>query len=443
MSLRNYFQGKRIAVIGLGWNGEMIADIRYLVKAGALVSLYDLASERRAAVHMAFLRSAGLAAYEYGRIPLEDVLDMDLVILSHEYPKDSSFLKEVREKKIPVEYSETLFFKLSPPVTLVGVFGACGKSTLISMLSPMLETACATLKEQAVYVIDSESENGALAHLRKIKSSDIVIVRMESSLMRDLHAMRISPHVAIFTTVPPLGSYSETPFEILQYQTYNNFIVAPDHVIDATYAHKFQPKAKMFRTKTGILPSDWPIKGRGLHDRDNAALALQAARIFKVSDEMARNVLEKWRPIKGRLELVKKVKNAEFYNDTAAVSPSATIVGIKSLALEKNIILIFGGAQVGREGGADFRELYSFIPRHVHMLISVPGSGTLRERPALRTLHDIEVRSAPSIEEAVRLALENAKKGDKVLFSPGFEAGGFDRTRQERGERFVKAVRGL
>jgi hypothetical protein len=42
---------------------------------------------------------------------------MDLIILSHEYPRESSFLKNAKEKNIPIEYPETLFFKLAPPVT--------------------------------------------------------------------------------------------------------------------------------------------------------------------------------------------------------------------------------------------------------------------------------------------------------------------------------------
>jgi UDP-N-acetylmuramoylalanine-D-glutamate ligase len=51
--------------------------------------------------------------------------------------------------------------------------------------------------------------------------------------------------------------------------------------------------------------------------------------------------------------------------------------------------------------------------------------------------------SAPSIEAAVKLARVEAKSGDRILYSPAFAAAGLDRSRAERGERFVKAVRGL
>lgn len=440
MASRDYFLGKRVAIIGLGPHGEMMTDAKYLIKAGALVSVYDMKTEARVKSHIVFLRSLGLANYVCGSIPADDLLDMDLIILSHEYPRQSSFLSEAHDRGIPIEYPETLFFKLAPPVTVVGVMGARGKTTLISMLAPMLNAACAASKgEQECFVIDPESDNGILAHLKKLKSGDIVLARLIDDVMRELHSLRMSPHVAVFTTVPTKSAYDDSPFEILAYQTHNNYIVGSDEVIDATHRFGFQPKAKMLRTKTTIVPEDWKVNGRGRHDRDNVALALQTARLFKISDQAARGILESWKPLKGRLEPVKKVKGVEFYNDTASVEASSTEWAVESLSDRRNLVLIFGGADVG----ADYHGLYSILPRYAHSVVLLPGSGTLRERQKLERLDDIDIISVPSLEEATRVALERAHKGDKVLFSPGFAAGGFDSSRKERGERFVRAVRAL
>ncbi|MEN9524184.1 MAG: hypothetical protein RL536_253, partial [Candidatus Parcubacteria bacterium] len=272
MATRDYFKGKRIAVIGIGAHAEMVEDVKYLIKAGAWVSIYDLKSEARLKNHLIFLRSVGLANYVCGSIPADDLLDMDLVILSHEYPRDSSFLKEVQAQKIPIEYPETLFFKLAPPVTLVGVIGACGKSTVISILAPLLREACKKYETQNLFVMDPESEDGILSHLKKIKSGDIVLIRIVDMILLELASMRISPHVAIFTSIPAKNSYLNSPFDILAYQTYNNFIVASDEVIDTTRLMKFQPRAKMLRTKATLIPADWGFMGQGSHDRHNAAL---------------------------------------------------------------------------------------------------------------------------------------------------------------------------
>ena len=445
MASRDYFKNKRIAVIGLGPHGEMVEDVKFLIKAGALVSIYDLKSEARLKNYLVFLRSIGLANFVCGSIPGDDLLDMDLIILSHEYTRESDFLKNVitqnntKNKIIPIEYPETLFFKQAPPVTVIGVIGSCGKATIISMLSPMLEIACSSLDNQNFYILDPESSEGIIARLQKVKSGDIILLRIIEPMMKELYNIRISPHIAICTTFPTKYSYGFSPFELLNYQTYNNFIIASDEVIDATHTQKVQPKAKMLRTKASLIPTDWQFLGKGAHDIDNAALAFQTAKLFKVSDDDVKRVLSFWKPLKGRLEFIKRVKNVDFYNDTASISPFSTETAIKTIGDGRNIVLIFGGAK----GKGDYTSLYNSFSKNVHTVILLSGSGTLKERLVISKLHDVQICSALSIDEAVHMALENAKKGDKVLFSPGFDAIGIDGSRKERGERFVKAVRGI
>ncbi|MFA6432670.1 MAG: cyanophycin synthetase [Candidatus Paceibacterota bacterium] len=439
MASRDYFLGKRIAVIGIGPHGEMLTDIKFLIKMNALVSVYDLRAEARISDHVASLKELGLADCLCGSVPPEDLLDMDLIILSHEYPRNSSFLAEARKQGIEIEYPETLFLKLAPPVTIVAVMGACGKATVVSMLAPMIEAASKEAEGPACYTIDPESDQGVLAHLRKIKNGDVAVMRIVEKMMGEIHALSWSPHVAIFTTVPPKNAFRESPFEILSYQTYNNYIIGTDQIIDAIRSSGVQSKAKMLRTKSSLVPDGWHAKDRNPYDRENAALALQAARIFKVSDDMAIAALSKWKPLKGRLEPVKKVKNIEFINDTASVSPQATVAGMTMLSNNRNLVVIVGGA----DSGGDYREMYAAVGHYAHTLVVLPGSGTLKEREALRRLDKIEVVSVPTIEEAVRSALDHANKGDRVLFSPAFDAGGMDGSRLERGERFVRAVRSL
>ncbi len=431
---KDYFKGKRIAVIGLGPHGEMIEDVKFLIKAGALVSVYDLRSEARLKNHLVFLRTIGLANYVCGSIPPEDLLDMDIIVLSHEYPRESSFLNIVKssEKPILVEYPETLFLKHSPPVFLVGIIGACGKSTLASMLKPLLELACKKNGDQNLFVIDQESDGGILNHLKKIKSGDIVLFSISATMMMEIYNLRISPHVAVFTSLPDENTYDESPFEILQYQTYNNYIVASDEIIDMTHSLKAQPKAKMLRTKVSV--TDFEFAG---HLREAFALAIQTASLFRIEKELALEILSKWKVPKGRIELVKKNKNLVFYNDSASVKPSSTLLAVKTLSKQRNLVLIMGGAK----GSGSYDLLYRSLPEYVHTVVLLPGSGTIKERHSIEKLVNLKVKSAPMIEEAVRVAVENANKGDIILFSPGFDFGGVDISRKDRGEKFIKAIR--
>ncbi len=440
---RDFFQGKRVAVVGLGPHGEMVTDVKHMIKSGAIVSVYDIKSEARLKNHLIFLRSLGLANYVCGNVPPDDLLDMDLIVLSHEYPRSSSFLKLAKEANVSIEYPETLFFRLAPPVTVIGVMGEFGKSTVISMLEPMLKRVSSQEDDQSFFTIDPETSNGVIAHLKRLKKGDLILIRVTSELMKELTMIRISPHVAVFTTVPGKFSYEKWPFEILSFQTYNNFIIAFNEVIDVARQYKELPRSKMLRTNVNLVPADLGFRLVGAHDKEDAALAIQAAKLFKVEDDDIVHILREWKPLRGRLEFVKKCKGLDFYNDTASIRPSSTIAAMKALPFKagdacKSVVLILGGAI----SGDDYRQLVASIPEFVHAVILLPGSGTMHERVLFNNMDNVEIFSAPSIEEAVRLSVEKGKKGDRVLFSPGFEPGG-DVSRKERGERFVRAIRAL
>lgn len=438
MRARDYFLGKRIAVIGMGPHGEMLSDIRFMVKANALVSVYDLRSEARLVEHLPALRSLGLANQVLGHIPADDLLDMDLILLSHDYPRESTFLEEPARQGIDIEYPESLFLKLAPPMTVIGVMGACGKSTVISMLSPLLEAACAKEGAQACFSIDPELHDGILSHLKKAKSGDLAIMRIVSRMMHEISSLRFSPQIAVFTSMP-MGRFVRSPFEIIGNQTYNNYVIGSDGIIDAVRTSGFQSKAKMIRTKGSNVPDNWLPHARTPYDKENAALALEVARIFKVPDDAAEPILYKWKPLKGHLEFVKKVNGVDFINDSSSTTPAAAMLSLQALSANRDIVAIFGGA----DHGADLSGFYPVLKERAHTAVILPGSGTLRERKAMLSLEGVHMLSAPSLEEAVRLALDSAKKGDKVLFSPAFEAGGADSSKKDRSERFVRAVRAL
>jgi UDP-N-acetylmuramoylalanine-D-glutamate ligase len=343
--------------------------------------------------------------------------------------------------KVPIEFPQTLLLKLAPPITVLGVMGSCGKSTVASMTYSILKKAFSSEENQAVYSLDPDAP-GSLSILKTLKKDDIIIARIPAPMAPAYHDARISPQVAVFTTfsswVPDF--MARTVSTILEFQTYNNFIIGSDIVIDQIREEVgIKPKAKMLRTRSASVPADWKIKYRGAYDRENVALALQVAELFKVPKDIVRDVLEAWTGLRGRLELVKKVQGIEFFNDSAAVSPTATLAGLRAVSENRNVTLIFGGAVTFES----YDELIDNISQYAASVILVPGSGTLNIRRDMAMIKDLPCFSTNSIEEAVKLAREHAGRGEAVLFSPGFEARGIDISRRERGDRFVKAVREL
>jgi len=511
MTSKEFFRTKKIAVVGLGPRFEMMADIKFLIKSDADVTVYDMRSEPSCKHVLAELIEAGLTKYAFGitsvvstkvneklaneKLAL-DLAATDLIILSPDMPASASFLAKARETsartdKPQIEYPQTLFLKLSPPITLIGVLGTCGKTTVAHMIHSILKKAFEEYKDQGIFYIDPEAA-GALVHLKKVRKGDLVVARITRTLIPAFEHARVSPHIAVFTTLSssrnslmiagdnsvsltatdstvsavsrshghPSDHPSSTIFNILEFQTYNNFIIGSDAVIDEIRENPvIEPKAKMLRTGAGIVPTDWQVRYRGSYDRDNVALAMRTAELFKISLETVRAAIEGWKGLKGRLELVKKVAGIEFYNNTAASTAPATFAALRTISDNKNVVLIMGGAMTSQSGGTSggaspetlilgesYIELIEHIPQYVSSVILIPGSGTMSLRRLIQNTSANErlpFRYAPTIEDAVRMARESARRGDKVLFSPTFDAYGVEKSRAERGEKFVKAVREL
>lgn len=420
MNYKTFFKGKRIAVVGLGSHGEMVADIKFLLKAGAEVAFFDMRSEARLSGAIDQLKEAGLSNFTFGCVPGEELSTHELIILSPEHSRKSHFLRQAQHADVQIEYPESLFLKLAIPFTMIGIMGEAGKSTVAHLLYSTLKQAFSNYDDQGLFFIDPDSPHGALTHLKKLKNGDVVLVRITDEMAPEYGSARVSPHVAVVTTIP---SNPKKILKILEHQTNNNFIVAPDAVIDTLKSQPaFYSKAKVLRTHNG-----------------NNSLVIQAAELFKVGQETALKVIEGFNGLKAHQELVKKIGNVEFYNDSASISPISTLFALQKLSQHKNAVLILGGAYTG----ADYSELIKKLPEYVHTVILIPGSGSLGIRQDLENLDDVEFHYVPTLEHAVKLAKEKARKGDRVIFSPGFEAIGIHTSRKERGEKFVKAVRGL
>ncbi len=437
----------------------MVDDISFLISLGATVTVYDMRSEPRVKHGLAELIEAGLQKYSFGTIPEDDLAGQDLIIVSPDVPIDASFFGKARKVGVRIEYPQTLFLKLAPSVTVVGVLGSCGKSTVAGMIFSVLKKAFTgknddasgskaatakslkakgTQKKQGLFYLDPATP-GAVLFLKRVKAGDIIVARIPEELVWAYEEARVSPHIAVYTTLS-FKKNVDSNFNILQFQTYNNFIVANDIIMDDIREKSDpKPKAKMMRTGAAIVPHEWNIRYRGSYDKENAALAIRVAELFKIPMTIVRGALERWNGLKGRLEPVKKVGGVDFLNDTASTGPIATLSALRTVSQNRNVVLILGGASTDES----YDELIDNLPQYASTVVLLPGSGTMKIRHELSMIQDIPCLYAHTIEESVTMARENARKGDKILFSPGFEACGTDESRVSRGERFVKAVRAL
>jgi UDP-N-acetylmuramoylalanine--D-glutamate ligase len=415
-SYKNFFKDKKVLVVGLGANCEAVADIVFLIKAGAHVSMIDMRSEARIEQSVKKIQAAGMVACEFGTMARSHVEDKDIILKALDIPNTVPCIDEALNQDIPVETSSTLFLKMAPPIILIGVFGACGKTTTSYLINKVLSPQFNEKDGQNFWYIDQQSSQSPLNVLKKIKKGDVVLTSIREEQYDAYMKARISPHVAVVTNF--------TDVKLLEFQTYNNFLIANDSTVDAIKESNINIKAKILRTNSAFLPSSWSIH-QPLHIKEDMALALRVAELFKIDFQDIQIHFETFKTLKGRLELCRN----NIYNDAASVCPHSTVAALKTIGGDRDVVLILGGGA----NNDDVYELFQVIPKHVAVLILIPGSGTMK-------LHQIDITSmyATTIGEAVLLVKEHAKKGHKLLFSPAFLP---QTTIRERSEQFVKALK--
>lgn len=436
MDTRAYFSGKKITVMGLGLLGRGVGDARFLAEQGAELIVTDLKSAEELASSVAMLSGFPNVTLILGEHRLEDFRDRDFILKAAGVPLDSEHIKEARKNGIPVKMSASWFMELSE-IPVVGVTGTRGKSTTTHMIH-------AILKEAEVPVLLGGNVRGVstLALLNEVEEASIALFELDSWQLQGFDDAKLSPEISVFTTfLADHMSYYHGDMDTYLADKANIFLnqKASDTLIlggqcselilerygDAIAAHVIVAGAHDFR-------SDWALKVPGEHNRYAAALAVEAARILDIDDEVIERALEGFEGVPGRFQLIATKDGIDFYNDTNATTPDATIAALQALAAEKKpAVLIMGG----HDKSLDMRELLALLPSHTKHVTLLAGTGTDGIKAKLP-----DARVCTSLAEAVADARAHAAPGDAIVLSPAFSSFGMFKNEYDRGDQFDAIV---
>ncbi len=440
------FKAKKVTVMGLGLLGRGVGDIAFLAGEGAELIVTDKKTETELQESLNELeKMLGKELFEkitfvLGEHRLEDFKNRDFILKAAGVPLDSPFIEEARKNNIPIEMSTALFVALTP-ATVIGITGTKGKSTVTQLVYEILKE---NYKSTHVKIFLGGNVRGVstLQFLPQTKKGDIAVLELDSWQLQGFGERKISPHIALFTNFlddhlnyykNDRDAYLHDKAQIFLHQKQNDYLIAGPtvaHLITAKYFGKTHHAP--ISVSGDIIPADWIVQIKGEHNRDNIALAIKAATTIGVSYEVIKKVVEAFRGVAGRMELIREYKGIKIYNDTNATTPDATIAALR--ALNKNVVLIMGGA----DKTLDMNELLKEIPLHVKKVILLAGTGSDKIAPLLpNALH------ADSLEEAVSKGLEAATTGDSLLLSPAFASFGMFKNEYDRGEQFTTLVQSL
>ena len=481
--------------MGLGLLGRGLGDAIFLAECGADLTVTDLRDEKILAPSLAKLKKYKNIKYTLGKHRLEDFRNCDFILKAAGVPLESPYIAEARKHGIPIEMDASLFAKLMPKgVTIVGVTGTRGKSTTTALIYEILNAGFKiydlgfknrNIKDKGLRIKDSLAvfrggnlvPEATLPLLKEVKSGDIVVLELDSWQLQGFHDAKISPHIAVFTTflddhlVYYKGNterYFEDKVAIFKYQKTGDILIAGERVAEDIGKSGVSVNGDFVVTAKVDVPADWTIPLLGEHNIENMACAVAVAKHFKIPKSVVQNAVENFKPIPGRLEFLREVRGVKIYNDNNATTPDATIAALLALYChsrgggnpgldpriredDRRIILICGGT----DKGLDMSKLVAEIPKYCKAVVFLKESGTDKLLSEFPRLKSPLIKGVPesaragavvkeTLKECVQKAMELAKRGDTILFSPAFASfGKWFKNEYDRGAKFVSVVEKL
>ncbi len=170
----------------------------------------------------------------------------------------------------------------------------------------------------------------------------------------------------------------------------------------------------------------------GRHNRANALAALAAGTALGLPVAAMADAMGRFEGLAHRTQRVGERDGVVWYNDSKGTNVGATTAALEGFDVP--VVLIAGGD--GK--GADFAPLRAPVAAHARAVVLFGRDAPQIEHALAGT---VPLHTAADLDEVVRLAGALAQPGDVVLFSPACASFDMFRNYEDRGTRFMEAVR--
>jgi len=462
-----------VTVLGFARSG--IALARFLVDAGARVTIYDgrPAEDLADATRQLEGRPARLLAGPEVD-PATAWAGAELVTTSPsinpDYPTTEPRLRDALrvlvaalragDRGVPALVSEPdLFLRLCPAPT-IGVTGTKGKTTTSSLIA-------AILAADPAHPVALGGNIGIplVERLPELTPEHRVVIELSEL---QLPTLSRGTTVAVYTNVTSdhldrhgsLAGYRAAKRRLAELVDPGGaLILNADDPVVAAYATDARARVVTYRLGRPLaggvgLVDDWIVADGGIevmpaaelgvpgrHNVSNALAAVATALQCDLRPAAIRGAAATFRGVEHRLEEVASIDGVRFVNDSQGTQPDAVIAALR--AFDGPIVLIAGG----RDKGIDLSGLPPVVAERAAAAVLIGESGPDLER-SFRTAGLARTERAATLEDAVRIAdaiaRERLAAGDlapaTVLLSPA--AASFDMfvDYAARGRAFKAAV---
>ncbi len=340
-----------------------------------------------------------------------------------------------------------------PDTKVIGISGSKGKSTSASMLFHMLRrlgydaALGGNIGKPLIELLDSWH--------------DYIVCEFSSYQASDL---TVSPQIVMFTNLFSVhtdwhgghDNYCRDKIHLAANQQKGDICIVNANNAQLTeycrglknvvyYGENdgFHAEGKYLYYQKELLLSIGQLHISGNHNMDNLAGVMTILQHLGLDFRKAAETLKTFEPLPHRLQKVGTVGGVLFINDSISTAPEAAISAMQSF--DEGMAIISGGI----ENKQDYRQYAQTIEHNPKVKVAVTLfqcgpqiAETLRQivkRP------DFKLIEAETLDEAVAAAYEEIRKagGKLVLFSPTAPSFGYYKNFMERGEDFIRIVKGL
>ncbi len=437
------YQGKKVAVLGIGRSGEAAALL--LVCLGAKVTLLDSAeADVIGAAKLEKLAGMGMQVLT-GDAAHTNSTFYDLAVLSPGIDPKTVLVQNFLARSIPVIAEIELAYQ-SSSTPVIGITGTNGKTTTTELVAAMLTGA-------GVRTVAGGNIGKPYSEIIKEgEPNDVITLEVSSFQLERIQKFR--PAISVWLNLTPdhLDRYSDeheyrnAKLRIFENQTAEDWAVVNfrDH-LPALAAKRltfsaYEVGADLHLQDEVIHYKDVPLLDprethlRGRHNTENlmAALGIGLARGL-TADQMG-PALRAYRPQPHRCEVIRELNSVLYINDSKATNLDALE---KALTGEDRPVILIAG---GKDKGFAFDTLRELVGERVRWVVLI---GEMAERIAVAWKEHVPCERADTLAEAVTIAWSIAQPGEVVLFSPGTSSFDMFKSYADRGNQFRAFVQAL
>jgi UDP-N-acetylmuramoylalanine--D-glutamate ligase len=441
--------GKSVAIVGMARSGMAAAE--FLWKRGARVTLSDNRPAAALESEIRILNERDIR-YEAGGHSVELFDSADLVVVSPGVPLSLPVLRHAaRAGKVLISEIELASRYLRGKV--IAITGTNGKTTTTTLIGKILQAGG--------FPVQVGGNIGTpLISLVESSSKDTWSVVELSSFQLEA-APTFRPDIAVILNITPdhldryasFEAYTQAKLNIFENQVSSDFAVlnhedpnlqnaaskvhsqlfwfsGSHEVKRGTYVSGGQIIFDSGKVSEQVMTcNEVPLKGR--HNIENVAAAITAARLAGISSSSISRSIRNFKAVEHRLEPVAEINGVHFFNDSKATNVDATIKALE--AFESGVILILGG----RDKGGDFKVLSHLLQQRAKSVILL---GEASDKIRMQLAGTVPMTQAHSMDDAVRLAFQQAAPGDTVLLAPACASFDMFQNYEHRGREFKAAV---